>query len=134
MPRVQRVKTVIALLLLSLWLPCTMHCQAEALGWLGADSTCCEKNHPDDAPKPDCSECDACNAVESGGYSLPQKVSFVHVLLIVAVHFAPDLLDSIREPATLTLSAPDSATQFLAQSWTFDRRVALSPRAPSFLA
>lgn len=122
------------LVLLAVWLPCTSHCQAEALGWLGSDSACCEQSQKDAPAKPDCSECDACNAVESGGYTLPQKVSFVHVLLIVAVHFAPDLLDSIREPATLTLSAPDSATQFLAQSWTFDRRAALSPRAPSFLA
>lgn len=132
--RVQRVKTVIALLLLSLWLPCTMHCQAEALGWLGGDSTCCEQGHKDASSKPDCSECAACNSVESGGYSLPQKVSFVEVLLVVAVHLAPDLLDPAREPVVLTLPAPDSTPQFLCQSWTFDRRAALSPRAPSFLA
>ena len=132
--RVQRFKTLIALLLLGLWLPCTMHCQAEALGWLGSDSTCCEQSHTDDSPKPDCAGCATCSAIESGGYSLPQKVDLVPVLLAVVVHFAPDLLDPLREPAALTLPAPDSATQFLAQSWTFDRRAALSPRAPSFLA
>ena len=131
---VKRLWAIVSLVLLAVWLPCTMHCQAEALGWLGADLACCEQVHTDEAPKPDCSDCAACNFVESGGYSLPQKVSFVHVLLTVVVHLAPDLLDSVREPATLTLSAPDSATQFLAQSWTFARRVALSPRAPSFLA
>ena len=131
---VQRVKTVIALLLLSLWLPCTMHCQAEALGWLGSDSTCCEKGHADESQKPDCSDCAVCSAIESGGYSLPQKVSFVEVLLVVVVHLAPDLLEPVREPAVLTLPAPDSTPQFLRQSWTFDRRAALSPRAPSRLA
>lgn len=131
---VQRVKTVIALLLLSLWLPCTVHCQAEALGWLGSDSTCCEQSHQDAPAKSDCSECAACSAVESGGFSLPQKVSFAEVLLAVTLHLAPDLLDPIREPVVLTRPAPDSTPQFLSQSWTFDRRVALAPRAPSFLA
>lgn len=111
-----------------------MHCQAEALGWLGSDSACCDQSHQDTPSKPDCSDCDVCSSIEAGGYSLPQKVSLVHVLLVVVVHLAPDLLDPVREPAALTLSAPDSAPQFLAQSWTFDRRVALSPRAPSFLA
>lgn len=111
-----------------------MHCQAEALGWLGADTTCCEQGHTDEAPKPDCADCAVCNSVESGGYSHPQKVSLVPVLLAVVVDLAPDLLAPVREPATLTLSTPDSAPQFLAQSWTFDRRAARSPRAPSFLA
>ena len=122
------------LVLLAVWLPCTSHCQAEALGWLGSDSACCEQSQKGAPSKPDCSDCAACSAVESGGYSLPQKVSFVHALVTVVVYLAPDLLDLVREPATLTLSAPGSATHFLAQSWTFDRRVALSPRAPSFLA
>lgn len=126
-------RQIVGLLLLLTWLPCTMHCQAEALGWLGPDS-CCEKGHADESSKPDCSDCAACSSVESGGYSLSQKVSLVPVLLAVVIHLAPDLLDPVREPATLTLSAPDSATQFLAQSWPFDRRAALSPRAPSFLA
>lgn len=123
-----------ALVLLGLWLPCTMHCQAEALGWLGGDSACCEKGHADESSKPDCSDCATCSAVESGGYSLPQKVSFVHALLTVAVPLAPDLLDPVREPVALTLPTPDSTPQFLCRSWTFDCRAALSPRAPSFLA
>lgn len=111
-----------------------MHCQAEALGWLGGDSACCEQSHKGASSKPDCSDCAACSAVESGGYSLPQKVSFVEVLLAVVVHLAPDLLDPAPESAVLTLPAPDSTPQFLRQSWTFDRRAALSPRAPSLLA
>lgn len=123
-----------SLVLLAIWLPCTMHCQAEALGWLGGDSTCCEKGHTDDSFEPDCSDCAVCQSVESGGYSLPQKVSFVHVLLIVAVHLAPDLLAPACEPAPLTLPAPDSTPQFLRQSWRFDCRTAPAPRAPSFLA
>jgi len=131
---VQRVKTVIALLLLSLWLPCTMHCQAEALGWLGSDSTCCEKGHADESQKPDCSECAACSSVESGGYWLPQKAAFVHVLLAAALHLAPDTLDPIRESAALTVPAPDSVPQWLCQSWSFRCRTALAPRAPSLLA
>ena len=111
-----------------------MHCQAEALGWLDSDSTCCEKGHADESSKPDCSDCAACNAVESGGYSLPQKVSFVAALLVVAVRIAPDLLDPIREPAALTPPAPDSTPQMLQQSWSFHCRTAPAPRAPPFLA
>lgn len=128
------LRNLVAVLLAVLWLPCTMHCQAEALGWLGSDSTCCEKGHADESPKPDCSDCAACSAVESGGYSVPQKVSFVHALLAVVVHFAPDLLAPAGEPAALTLPAPDSVPQLLRQSWSFHCRTALAPRAPSFLA
>jgi hypothetical protein len=130
----KKLQPMVGLLLLLIWLPCTMHCQAEALGWLGGDSTCCEQGHGNTSAKPDCSDCAVCSAVESGGYSLPQKVSFIEVLLVVVVHFAPDLLDPIREPAVLTLPASDSTPQFLSQSWTFDRRAAPAPRAPSFLA
>lgn len=111
-----------------------MHCQAEVLGWFGANSTCCEQSQTDDSPKPDCADCAVCSSVESGGYSLPQKVSFVHVLLAVVVHSAPDLLDPIREPVALTLPAPDSTPQLLQQSWSFHCRTAPAPRAPSFLA
>ncbi|MEQ2006883.1 MAG: hypothetical protein ABMA26_08795 [Limisphaerales bacterium] len=130
----KRLWAIVTLVLLAVWLPCTMHCQAEALGWLGGDSTCCEKGHADESPKPDCSDCAVCSAVESGGYSLPQNVSIVHALLAVTQHFAPDLLAPAREPAALTLPAPDSLPQLLRQSWSFHCRTAPAPRAPSLLA
>ena len=65
-----RLQTVLALLLLCLWLPCTMHCQAEALGWLGSNSSCCEQGHAGDSSAPDCADCATCSAIEFGGYSL----------------------------------------------------------------
>lgn len=111
-----------------------MHCQAEALGWLGSDSTCCGQSQAEDSSATDCGDCAACSCIESGGYSLPQNAPFIHVLLAVAVHFAPDLLDPIREPVALTLPEPDSSPQFLAQSWSFHCRTAPAPRAPSLLA
>ena len=110
-----------------------MHCQVEALGWLGSDS-CCEQGHADESQKSDCSDCAACSSIESGHYSLPQNAAFVNALLTVVLHLAPELLDSSREPAVLSLPAPDSTPQLLRQSWTFHCRTALVPRAPSFLA
>jgi hypothetical protein len=117
-----------------LWLPCTMHCQAEALGWLGGDSTCCEKGHKEEAPKPDCADCAACSAIESGSYSLPQKAVLVPELLAVVVHFEPSGRSLICEPAVLSLPTPDRPPQLLRQSWSFRCRTALAPRAPAPLA
>jgi hypothetical protein len=127
------LKAYVTMVLLALWLPCTMHCQAEALGWLDSDATCCEASHSDESSKPDCSDCAACSSVESGGYSLPQKASFVYILLVVTLHFAPELVAPLREPAALTTFAPDSAPQLLRQSWSFHCRTAPAPRAPSLL-
>lgn len=130
----KRLWAIVTLVLLAVWLPCTMHCQAEALGWLGGDSACCKQSHKDESSKSDCSDCAACSAVESGGYSLPHKVSFVNTLLVTVIHLAPDLLQHVHETAALTQPAPDSSPQFLAQSWSFQCRTAPAPRAPSFLA
>lgn len=130
----KRLWAIVTLVLLAVWLPCTMHCQAEALGWLGSGSTCCEQGHAEGTATPDCGDCGVCSALESGGYSLPQKVSFVQVLLIVTLHLAPELRAPVCAPAALTLPAPDCTPQWLQQSWSFHCRTAPAPRAPSFLA
>lgn len=128
-------RQIVGLLLVLAWLPCTVHCQAEALGWLGANPACCDKGgHADDSSAPDCSDCATCSAVESGGYSLPEQVAFVQIFPVFTLCFAPDLLAPLLEPAVLTLPAPDSSPQFLAQSWSFRCRTASAPRAPSLLA
>lgn len=129
-----RLQTVLALLLLGLWLPCTMHCQAEALGWLGSNSSCCEQGHAGDSSAPDCADCATCSAIEFGGYSLPQKVSLAPILLVIALDAAPDWFALAPEPAAQVLPAPDSPPQLLRQSWSFRCRTALAPRAPSRLA
>ncbi len=125
---------MVGLLLLLIWLPCTVHCQAEALGWLGSDPACCHQGHADHAPAPDCSDCATCSSIESGGYSLPSKVSFVHALLTVVVFNTPDLLSPDHEPVARFFPAPDSSPQWLRQSWSFHCRTAPAPRAPSLLA
>ena len=133
-PRVNLLCRLIALLLLCLWLPCTMHCQAEALGWLGSESACCEQSHSQAPTTPDCADCSTCSSIESGGYSLAPKVVFVHALLALLVPLLPELFAPLRESVPLTLPAPDSAPQFLRQSWSFDCRTAPAPRAPSLFA
>lgn len=130
----KRFQKIVALLLAILWVPCTLHCQAEALGWLGSDSTCCEKGHKEKTPKADCADCATCSAIESGGYSLPQKVVIVPVSLDSFAHFEPGQLHPVRPPTTLKFPASDSAPQWLGQSWSFRCRTALAPRAPSHLA
>ena len=133
-PRVNLFRRLIALLLLCLWLPCTMHCQAESLGWLGSESACCEQSHSQAPAAPDCADCSVCSALESGGYSLAPKVVFVHALLALLAPPLPELLAPARDSVPLTLPAPDSEPQFLRQSWSFDCRTAPAPRAPSRLA
>ncbi len=111
-----------------------MHCQAAALGLLGGGSACCEKVHKDESHKSDCSDCADCAAIESGGYSLPQKTSWVPVLLAVTLDAASDWFALASVSAALTLPAPDRPPQLLRQRWSFRCRTAPAPRAPSILA
>lgn len=128
------LRNLVAVLLAVLWLPCTMHCQAEALGWLGGESACCEHGHAENSAAPDCEDCTACQTLESDGYSLPQQVSFVHALLAVESDTTPDGITPVRVPTAVLLPACDDPPQLLRQSWSFRCRTALAPRAPSFLA
>ncbi len=123
------------LLVLALWLPCTMHCSLEAAGL--TLSNCCESSaheeHPSAAPAGDpCHDCPDCASVESGGLvksGQSAKVQPVPVTLCLLVLFATPAPPTPAGAFLLRALSPPE----LPPAWRFAERVALPPRAPSRL-
>lgn len=127
---VQRIKTVVAVLLALVWLPAVSCCLIDASGLLGKQD-CCSKEHSHPASGP--GNCDQpCGVLASASY-LPQQSQ----LLVVAPIGVP-LLDTafplieIHRPAGVGRELPSTAPPELAGHWQFSFRTALAPRAPSF--
>ena len=125
----------VAVLLLVLWVPVTMHCVIESLPGIEFLSCCL---HDDAKPEPspahqdnDC-ETDACATVESGLYKQEdssQPLSVPLLALAVWMWTADPPTDS-----TPVLIPASSAPPELARFWQFSYRTALPPRAPSLVA
>ena len=124
-------KKVIALALLALWVPATMHCDLAAAGMLSAhaahhENTCANESHP---PSPS----DNCQVIEDGSYKpshVAVKASSPSLLLCVfSLCRQPTALAALRE------SVPPSAAIETALSWIptrhFVRGAAPLSRAPS---
>ena len=122
----------VAVLLLALWVPVTMHCTLETMPGFSFLQWCCGG---DEAPEQDhdCSQ-DFCSAVESGLYKIEDNPAVVPALVLLLAFAA---WDCVAEPPT------DSAPQFVPVSsappelprlWQFSYRTALPPRAPSLVA
>ncbi len=121
-----------ALVLLALWMPVTLHCVLERLPGLHWLECCCAA--ASDAQTPSNCERQPCGSLEGGAVKIEQKVLS-----------APPPPLSPRLPAlTLTavlLPVPMVATgQFspappeLAPCWRFNCRTAWPPRAPSLVS
>ena len=127
---VQRIKTVVAVLLALIWLPAVSCCLIDASGLLGKQE-CCSKEHSHRPSVP--GNCDQpCGALASASY-LPQQS---HLLIIAPI--GVPLFDSafplleIRRPDGVGRELPATAPPELAGHWQFSFRTALAPRAPSF--
>ena len=123
------------LLVLALWLPCTMHCTLEAAGI--TLSNCCESSHntehSDGSPPTDpCHDCHACSAVESDG--MVKADSSVKVQPLLAVVCVRLRLEALAVPATEASRAWAVSPPEPPPSWRFTERAALPPRAPSRLS
>ncbi len=125
---VNRLKTIVAVVLLALWVPITSHCLLERVS--GLPFLACAS---DDATKGNCDDdADGCQTVESASYRTEDSqpvvadFTFAIALLAPAVSFAsPPLKDS----AVALFAEPPSD---LPSAWQFTFRTALPPRAPSF--
>lgn len=129
---VSRVFSVVAAFLVALWLPATLHCELEHLGWETLFS--CAESATDQAAQDDCSD-DACQTIESGAFAF-SKSEFailtaapalacdcaVCVLTVVPPAPAPEI-SPIRQEETLPLQ----------RTWQFALRTAAPPGAPSLL-
>lgn len=117
---------ILALVLVTLWVPITSHCPLESLPGLGFLQ--CASGTPSDN---DCSE-DACQALESGAYKVESNRTVVPptVLCVAWLGWLPVVTDSPGGASGQGEST--SAPPELSQTWQFSFRTASSPRAPSF--
>lgn len=125
---------LLSLLLLLAWLPCTVHCQIESLGFFGSPTDCCERGDSSSGGPTDCHACHVCQTVESGGYFFVKQALLVPVVFAVVAHV---LTDELPDPARFRpphAADPDTRPRFLATSWQFHLRACAPPRAPSPLA
>lgn len=128
---IARVRPLIALLLLALWLPVTQHCGLEAAGVLGSEAEChisgdCEADHA----KAPC-DADNCQSVEDGAY----KPSFSPRLVTGPSVLACLCCLRVISPETIVVPlvspARTNPPPELTPSWQFIARAAPSPRAPT---
>ena len=123
-PAVSRLSKLIALLLLTLWLPATLHCALESADLVFASSVCTDGSNDHCAG-------DNCAQVEDGLFK--QQTDDLQVV-------APDLAACVcflclqlPSPAAPDVLVPRSAErpQDWVTTWHFVRRAAPAPRAPS---
>lgn len=128
---VHSLKQFIALALVALWLPVTMHCTLETLPGLGFLQTCCG-----DEALPSASDCqdDHCAAVESGLYKTEQRLSLAPAPIVWAALAAWVWLVAPAPDPFSDLGPAPSPPPELLSTWQFSRRTALPPRAPSLVA
>ncbi|MCP5523095.1 MAG: hypothetical protein H7A46_16285 [Verrucomicrobiales bacterium] len=123
---------VVAVCLLVLWAPVTVHCTLEAMPQLSFLSSCCGDNAGGD-----CDHCagDACQAVESGHYRLEDNPD-----IAPQWNPQPGLLACLLLPACwdtdacVVLVPCATAPPELAATWQFVQRAAPRARAPSLTA
>lgn len=127
---VQRIKTVVAVLLALVWLPAVSCCLIDASGLLGKQD-CCSKEHSHPTSGP--GNCDKpCGALASASY-LPQQSQLLLIAPIgVPLFDCAFSLIEIHRPAGVGRAFPATAPPELAGHWQFSFRTALAPRAPSF--
>lgn len=123
----QRLRTIVAIVMAWLWLPATQHCGLEAAGVLTAR---CEH-----LGAVGCGHCapDGCNAVESGSYKIGNgtpKVLPPQLAACVCLNATAPVL--VSEAAVFSRSYEERPLEWV-PSWQFARRAALLPGAPSLV-
>lgn len=121
-----RLLKTIALLLLAVWLPATLHCSLEAVGF---ELEC--HDAPADADVHGC-HADACDVVEGGSYAKsiihlrvlpPALTEDIGALLLLMVRPVEMAGPEVRRDDSPEITG-------LQRTWSFDRRAALPARAP----
>lgn len=128
-----RWRNHLALLLLALWLPATLHCGFEAAGIGGLFGCAIDHHAPDTGGTPTDPARDACDVVESGWFKLADHppataTPALHICLLSLLTPPPAL--PLQPPAG-RLAAHLAAPREIARTWHFVARAAPAPRAPS---
>ena len=123
----RRLRAVVAIALLALWLPATLHCELETLGVFAA----CEHCHDDADGATEESGADGCATVENGGYRIDAfvlKAPEAPFLLVLFVVPPPD--GEARSTGDWDATA---APLHVRRTWQFAARAAPPSRAPALL-
>jgi hypothetical protein len=127
---VQRLKSVVAVVLALVWLPAVSCCWLDASGLLG-EQDCCAKEHSQRAPTQN--GCDKpCGTLASVSYFPQQTQLLVIAPVSLLLCDCEDLLTTLQSSVRITHDFPTTAPPELAGHWQFFFRAASSPRAPSF--
>ena len=121
----QRLCRILALALVALWLPATLHCDLEAAG-LEIGVLC----HDHDTPEAAAAHCtdDACHAIESAAYTAFTLTKLVSGTVLSVVALLPEPL---ALPTAALSPARSDVPRELQRSWQFTTRAAPPARAPS---
>lgn len=131
-PVFRRIAFIFAWFMGALWLPATQHCELEAIGLLQAhptpDTGCC-------APGSGCHH-DGCDIVENPTYQVSNHLMKVPVPDLTTCTCWLCLQLIAQQIAIERNELPRFAEEpgEWVPSWHFERRAALSPRAPSLLS
>jgi len=118
---------IVALAVLALWLPASVHCLLETLPALNILDTCCNSEAP--AQNADACAQDFCGTVESGLYKVEDDPDLAVICPVILV----DRVPAISDLPAVALPAPPPPTPDPGRLWLFVCRAAPQPRAPSFV-
>jgi hypothetical protein len=118
-------RRIAALVLLSLWLPATLHCDLEAAG-LEIAFVC----HDHEVPVAPVSPCaaDACHAIEDAAYTAIVLNKFVGEAALTVIALLPE---PVEVPAAAISPERTDVPRELGRAWQFRTRAAPPVRAPS---
>jgi hypothetical protein len=117
-----RLKTIIAAVLLGLWIPAGSLCLAENAGLLAKNAGCCDDQSSEMSP---------CCALASATYKMDENAP-TKALSLAQIFVSSDSanLDCLR-PQFFRVAECGVSPPELSTSWQFSFRAALAPRAPS---
>ena len=128
-----RLRKLVALFLVALWLPATLHCQLEGLG-LDAIFACADQPAETAHANDDACTDDGCQTIESGQFAVTKSkldLSLLPVLACVCVACFQHLAPPASAPEIFAVH--QEKTLPLQRTWQFARRAAPLPGAPSLL-
>jgi hypothetical protein len=119
---VKRLRQILGMIILVLWVPITTHCMLEAVP--GLEFLKCAPSATDNCANDTCSQVESATYKVSNTHSDFERPALVLTCLLVAPPLEPD-----RLTPNLSANAPD-----IPRTWQFSHRAALPPRAPSRLS
>lgn len=129
---VNRLKPIVAWVVLALWASCTLRCEIRSLMHLGPPSCCDEGTGESNQTPADSNHC-VCSTIQAGGYVSPDTAVYVPppigVLVALDLSFNTDEFPANLGPGELIFAPPE-----LPMTWRFAHRAAGSARAPSFVS